>query len=314
MDPLSLCRYCFDSLDALRSVCGINDKNIPYLQKLLGVELNVRGTEILFENEPSGAAVKALLSRLALVSDALHELSEAEIFLEYRAIALDSEHRQKEAGLIVMGKPIVAKTRNQRAYLKALKECQVTFAIGPAGTGKTFLAMAYCLSMILSGQKQKLVLTRPVVEAGESLGFLPGDLSAKLNPYLRPLYDAMDYLAPNAAARRLEESGVIEIAPLAYMRGRSINNACILLDEAQNTTGEQMKMLLTRLGENSIAVITGDVTQIDLPKGRLSGLVDASQRLRHIDGIGFVDFDNNDVVRSRLVRRIVEAYEKESQG
>jgi len=195
--------------------------------------------------------------------------------------------------------------------MRLMRERQIVFSIGPAGTGKTFLAVAHSLSEILAGRKQKIILTRPVVEAGESLGFLPGDLAQKIGPYLRPLYDAMEFLVPPAIIKRLEENGSIEIAPLAYMRGRSLNNACVILDEAQNTTIEQMKMFLTRISENSIAIITGDVTQIDLPKSKLSGLVHAYRILKDVPGIGFVEFLSSDVVRSRIVQRIIDAYDKE---
>jgi phosphate starvation-inducible PhoH-like protein len=168
------------------------------------------------------------------------------------------------------------------------------------------------LGEVLGGRKQKIILTRPVVEAGESLGFLPGDLTQKIGPYLRPLYDAMEYLLPPAIIKRLEDNGAVETAPLAYMRGRSLNNACVILDEAQNTTTEQMKMFLTRLSENSTAVITGDVTQVDLPRSRKSGLVHAAAILHDVPGIGFVEFDSSDVVRSRMVQRIIDAYEKDA--
>ena len=190
---------------------------------------------------------------------------------------------------------------------------QVVFATGPAGTGKTFLAIAYALSQVLSGRSQKLVLTRPVVEAGESLGFLPGDLSQKLNPYLRPLYDAMEYFIPPAQIRRMEEAGQIEISPLAYMRGRSLNRSIVLLDEAQNTTRGQMKMFLTRLGEDSKAVITGDLTQIDLPKRTQSGLVHALGILHDIEGLAVVQFRSADIIRSRLVKAIIDCYQDEEE-
>jgi len=186
----------------------------------------------------------------------------------------------------------------------------IVFAVGPAGTGKTYLAVAKALSEIMQKKCRKLIITRPVVEAGESLGFLPGDLAQKISPYLRPLYDAMESLLSLDAVRRLEEAGVIEIAPLAYMRGRSLSDCCIILDEAQNTTREQMKMFLTRIGEHSKAVVTGDVTQIDLPNKKVSGLVEAMEILRDIDDIGFLEFSPGDIVRNRLVKKIIDAYEK----
>jgi len=192
-----------------------------------------------------------------------------------------------------------------------MNENQISFAIGPAGTGKTFLAIAYALSQITSGKKQKIILTRPVVEAGENLGFLPGNLSEKLNPYVKPLYDAMEWMLPPSIVDKLETNKVIEVAPLAYMRGRSLHNSIIILDEAQNTTIEQMKMFLTRIGENSKSIITGDITQIDLPNKQKSGLVHANNILRNISGLNFINFSSKDVVRAKIVQRIINAYAKD---
>jgi phosphate starvation-inducible PhoH-like protein len=206
---------------------------------------------------------------------------------------------------------VFPRSKSQSLYLKGLSSHDLTFAVGPAGTGKTYLAMAWALKELLAKSKRKLILTRPVVEAGESLGFLPGDLAQKISPYLRPLYDAMEALVPYETVRRLEESRAIEIAPLAYMRGRNLSNCVVILDEAQNTTKEQMKMFLTRLGENTKAVITGDITQIDLPRKGESGLVHALQLLSRVDEIFVCRLDARDIVRSGLVRRIIEAYEDE---
>lgn len=316
--------FVFDRIDALRSVCGINDSNIPYLEKLLGCSIYVRGDRVECNTEESGDPQGTsklfidLLDRLSRLSGITSDISEPEILMEYKSVqdALDraadgsSEKPAKREFISVLSKAVYPKSNNQEAYIKAMNRSQITFGIGPAGTGKTYLAVAYCLGELLSGRKQKLILTRPVVEAGESLGFLPGDLSQKLNPYLKPLYDSMEAMIAPATIRRLEDSGSIEIAPLAYMRGRSIHNACIILDEAQNTTQAQMKMFLTRIGENSCAIITGDVTQIDLPKPSASGLVQASEILRDIEGIEFVSFTARDTVRSRVVQRIISAYEK----
>ncbi|HOZ47105.1 MAG TPA: PhoH family protein [Candidatus Hydrogenedentes bacterium] len=202
------------------------------------------------------------------------------------------------------------RTSGQKRYLKAIQEDPLTLVIGPAGTGKTYLAMAAAVSALLSKSAKRLILTRPAVEAGESLGFLPGDLEQKVNPYLRPLHDALYSMVDADRARRFIEREQIEVAPLAYMRGRTLDNAFVILDEAQNTTTEQMLMFLTRLGEGSRAVVTGDITQIDLPKSTVSGLVRAQQVLRHVEGVSIIHLSKWDVVRHPLVQRIVDAYEK----
>ena len=313
--------HVFGDPDAMRSICGINDSNIPYLEKLLGCSIYVRGDMVECRTEDSvtpdvtSEVFSRLMERLSVLSGITSDIGEPEILMEYKA--LQSAMEKGESGapgkrefISVLSKSVYPKSNHQEQYIHAMNNSQITFGIGPAGTGKTYLAVAYCLGELLSGRKQKLILTRPVVEAGESLGFLPGDLSQKLNPYLRPLYDGMEAIIAPATIRRLEESGSIEIAPLAYMRGRSIHNACIILDEAQNTTQAQMKMFLTRIGENSCAIITGDVTQIDLPRPSASGLVQAREILRDIEGITFVGFTAKDTVRSRVVQRIIDAYEK----
>ena len=313
--------FVFDEPDAMRNVCGINDSNIPYLEKLLDCSIYVRGdmvecrTEDAVSPESAATLFSSLMERLSALSGITSDIGEAEILMEYRSIqsALekdDGDVHAKREFISVLSKSVYPKSNHQEQYIHAMNNSQITFGIGPAGTGKTYLAVAYCLGELLSGRKQKLILTRPVVEAGESLGFLPGDLSQKLNPYLKPLYDGMEAIIAPATIRRLEDSGAIEIAPLAYMRGRSIHNACIILDEAQNTTQAQMKMFLTRIGENSCAIITGDVTQIDLPKASASGLVQAREILKGIEGIEFVGFTARDTVRSRIVQRIIDAYEK----
>jgi phosphate starvation-inducible PhoH-like protein len=208
------------------------------------------------------------------------------------------------------GKEIAPKTANQRLYVEAVRAHDLTFAIGPAGTGKTYLAMAMAVAELFRGKYSRIILTRPAVEAGEKLGFLPGDLAEKVNPYLRPLYDALHDMVSLEKAQSMIERGTIEVAPLAFMRGRTLNNAFVILDEAQNTTREQMKMFLTRLGFESKAVVTGDVTQVDLPTGQVSGLHDAWRTLASIADIAFVEFADQDVVRHPLVKRIISAYEK----
>jgi phosphate starvation-inducible PhoH-like protein len=204
---------------------------------------------------------------------------------------------------------ITAKSANQRRYLDAIEEHDIVFGIGPAGTGKTYLAMAQAVNYLLQKKVSRIILARPAVEAGEKLGFLPGDLQEKVNPYLRPLYDALYDMMDVEKAERLIERGTVEVAPIAFMRGRTLNDAFVILDEAQNTTSEQMKMFLTRLGFGSKAVVTGDVTQIDLPSGRMSGLVEALKVVADIQGIGTIHFDDRDVVRHTLVQQIVKAYE-----
>ena len=208
------------------------------------------------------------------------------------------------------GKEIAPKTTNQRLYVEAIRDHDLTFAIGPAGTGKTYLAMAMAVADLFRGRYSRIILTRPAVEAGEKLGFLPGDLAEKVNPYLRPLYDALHDMVSLEKAQTMIERGTIEVAPLAFMRGRTLNNAFVLLDEAQNTTREQMKMFLTRLGFESKAVVTGDITQVDLPIAQVSGLHDAWKILAGIKDIAFIEFEDRDVVRHPLVKRIISAYEK----
>lgn len=314
----------FDNPDVLSIVCGVNDSNISYLENLLDSSIFVRGDSLTLDSqdEEKNQLFANLISRLTKLATLTQLISESEIFMEYQSIVtsiktvlpnMKEPEDEEEVGSLSLSlgtKMIFPKSRTQKKYLKALKSSQITFGVGPAGTGKTFLAVAYSLSQIISGKKQKLILTRPVVEAGESLGFLPGDLAQKLNPYLKPLYDAMEYMISPQMIKRLEDSNMIEIAPLAYMRGRSLHHSCIILDEAQNTTTEQMKMFLTRLGEDSTAIITGDITQTDLPRNKVSGLVHAMSILDGIESISFVNFHSSDVVRSRIVQRIVDAYER----
>lgn len=303
--------YVFEDTEVVAAVCGANDSNISYMEKLLNCEIAVRGNrvECCTQDENCGAVFTGLMERLERLTVITKDISQPEILMEYKALESCKEETTRHH-ITVGTKAVFPKSSKQEEYIKQMENNQVVFAIGPAGTGKTFLAINYSLGELFAGRKQKIVLTRPVVEAGESLGFLPGDLSQKLNPYLKPLYDSMEATVSPATIKRLEETGQIEIAPLAYMRGRSINNACIILDEAQNTTKSQMKMFLTRLGENSCAIITGDATQIDLPKKESSGLIDAQERLQDVEGVSFVIFSGHDTVRSRIVQRIVDAYGK----
>lgn len=325
-----------DKTELLAELCGPNDYNLSILGDLLGTRIFSRGNELSIESDDDetrrlfssliDALVASIEGGLPATPDliiALHaELTplgeQGERLSRDRRMA-DGESEEAscdgflESCIQIPGSRIKVypRSRGQGLYLKGLAAHDLTFAVGPAGTGKTYLAMAWALRELLVKAKRKLILTRPIVEAGESLGFLPGDLVQKINPYLRPLYDAMETLLPNEVVRRLEESRSIEVAPLAYMRGRSLSNCVIILDEAQNTTKEQMKMFLTRLGENSTAIVTGDITQIDLPKRIESGLVHALDILESIDDIFISRLDARDVVRSRLVRKIIEAYENE---
>jgi phosphate starvation-inducible PhoH-like protein len=312
-----------DDLSKLRIICGANDRNISYIEILMGIEILTKGNTLFVEDEDVTklALFEALVKKLEmLIINENQVISESEIFMEYQSIinspelidSLSEVNLFEDYNVIsVNNKTIFAKSFNQSRFIKMMIDNQITFAIGPAGTGKTFLAIAFALSQITSGEKQKIILTRPVVEAGENLGFLPGTLSEKLSPYVRPLYDAMEWMLPPSIINKLEANGAIEVAPLAYMRGRSLHNSIIILDEAQNTTIEQMKMFLTRIGENSKSIITGDITQIDLPRGHRSGLVHANDILRDINGMDFVEFTSKDVVRAKIVQKIIDAYAKD---
>lgn len=314
-----------DDTDKLRVICGANDSNIAYLEILLDLEILTKGTSLIAESNDEYRLdlFENLIRALEkIVVSAEQQLDESEIFMEYQNVVNGpsvSDILERETSfhdyksISVNNKSLFAKTLRQRELIKSMDLSQITFAIGPAGTGKTFLAIAYALSQLTEGKKQKIVLTRPVVEAGENLGFLPGTLNEKLNPYIRPLYDAMEWMMPPGSIARLESSGAIEIAPLAYMRGRSLHNSIIILDEAQNTSIEQMKMFLTRIGENSKSIITGDISQVDLPRGKKSGLIHAREVLTGIGGIDFVEFSSKDVVRAKIIQKIIDAYERKGE-
>jgi len=301
-----------DNRDILSGVCGANDGNLKVIEGSLGGRIATRGNEIRLEGTDDDGVrrFKSLMDNLiSLVREGeypspeyVKSLTGAEVPVEEEAII----HIPHGFGRVY------PRSRNQAAYVRGMRKYDICFGIGPAGTGKTYLAVAYALNLVLSKKMRKLVLTRPVVEAGESLGFLPGDLTQKINPYLRPLYDAMESLVPYDIIHRMEETRTIEIAPLAYMRGRSLNDCVVILDEAQNTTREQMKMFLTRIGEGGRAVITGDITQIDLPKRNNSGLLHAITILSSVEGLFFSYLHTTDVVRNPLVKKIIQAYESES--
>ncbi len=299
----------------LPEVCGANDGNLRVFEELLGVRIFSRGNEIHLETEDDSLE-RAFRSLLHEVEDhiRLGQYPNPDLIRSIHASLAEGNAEKAQALKTFVAIPngfrkVRPRTGNQAHYLEMISKHELVFGIGPAGTGKTYLAVAQALKSVLGQDKRKLIITRPVVEAGESLGFLPGDLAQKINPYLRPLYDAIESLVPLEVLRRMEESGSIEIAPLAYMRGRTLSGSFVILDEAQNTTREQMKMFLTRIGEGSRVVVTGDITQIDLPKKSESGLLNVISILKQIREIRFVFFEEHDVVRNPLVRKIVHAYE-----
>ena len=305
-----------DSMDTALAVFGSCDENIRLLEQALGVTVVCRGTELKFSG-PEEAVQKA---RRAV--DAMLSLREGGTPLEEQTVrycisladAGEEEKVQELAGgciaITAKGRPVRPKTLGQKQYVEAILKNAVTFGVGPAGTGKTYLAVAMAVKAFKARQVGRIILTRPAVEAGEKLGFLPGDLQNKVDPYLRPLYDALFDMLGAETYQKLLEKQLIEVAPLAYMRGRTLDDAFIILDEAQNTSPEQMKMFLTRMGTGSKVVVTGDVTQIDLPDKARSGLVDALQVLKTVQGISMMFFSEKDVVRHRLVQEIIRAYDK----
>ncbi|HEU4689998.1 MAG TPA: PhoH family protein [Vicinamibacterales bacterium] len=300
---------------------GAYDDNLRQLESLLNVRIRTQGHELMVEGDAgSTARVARLVEQLGGLLQEGHPISDKDVKTAAQLIAEDADvdlrdHFLKDGQIRTAGKRrIAAKSANQRRYLDAIDQHDIVFGIGPAGTGKTYLAMAQGVSYLLAKKVSRIILVRPAVEAGEKLGFLPGDLQEKVNPYLRPLYDALYDMLDIEKAEKYLERGAIEVAPLAFMRGRTLNDAFVILDEAQNTTTEQMKMFLTRLGFGSKAVVTGDVTQIDLPLGRTSGLVQAMEVVGKIDGISFVYFDERDVVRHKLVQAIVKAYDAYGSG
>ncbi len=294
---------------------GQFDENLSYLNRILDVKINTLGGELTVcgEQDKVERAVRVVGSLLEQAKKD-GRISKATIDLVTEAVDSGNEHKLEEVTKVVThtakGKPIRAKTYGQAVYVEAIEKNSVVFGIGPAGTGKTYLAVALAALAYKNKEVEKIILTRPAVEAGEKLGFLPGDLGAKVDPYLRPLYDALQEMFGLETFNRLMEKGSIEIAPLAYMRGRTLSNAFIILDEAQNATREQMKMFLTRMGEGSKIVVTGDVTQIDLPREGMSGLIHASEILVNIPKIAIIRLTAKDVVRHPLVQAIVSAYDK----
>ena len=303
----------------LETLFGVHDQNIKYLESLLDVQINGRGHNVSVDGDPKDVeTVEQILQDFAELVSEGRQFNDKELREAFAQIAEDRAYSLKDyftrSRFSPAGKKQVApKSAMQRRYVEAIQQKDIVFGIGPAGTGKTYLGVAMAVQALMQKQVNRIVLARPAVEAGEKLGFLPGDLQEKVDPYLRPLYDALFDLVDYERVTRLLEKRVIEIAPLAFMRGRTLSDAFVILDEAQNTTGEQMKMFLTRIGFGSKAVITGDVTQIDLPTGKRSGLVEAERVLANIEGIEFIYFSEKDVVRHKLVQMIIRAYEEQTK-
>jgi phosphate starvation-inducible PhoH-like protein len=307
--------------EGLEALYGAHDANLKHIESLLNVHIRTQGDELIVEG------ARADEQRVAHIFEQLTNLmgegytfsngdvkTAAQLLVENAELDLRDYFQKEGPRPAAAGtkRRINPKSVNQRRYLETIDKYDIVFGVGPAGTGKTYLAMAQAVSALMAKKVSRIILARPAVEAGEKLGFLPGDLQEKVNPYLRPLYDALYDMMDTEKATRLVERGTIEVAPIAFMRGRTLNDAFVILDEAQNTTSEQMKMFLTRLGFGSKAVVTGDITQIDLPNPRASGLVEALKIVKNIEGIGFVYFDERDVVRHRLVQQIVRAYDAHS--
>ena len=306
--------------EGIETIYGARDANLKHIESLLHVDIRTQGAELTIEGNPADEQrAQRIFDQLRRLLDEGYELANGDVKtaaqllvdngdLDLRDYFLKAGQRQATR------RRVNPKSVNQRKYLDAIEQYDIVFGVGPAGTGKTYLAMAEAVGHLVGKKVSRIVLARPAVEAGEKLGFLPGDLQEKVNPYLRPLYDALFDMMEEEKATRLLERGVIEVAPIAFMRGRTLNDAFVILDEAQNTTSEQMKMCLTRLGFGSKAVVTGDITQIDLPNARMSGLVEALKVVRDVEGIGFIYFDERDVVRHKLVQQIVKAYEAFTNG
>ncbi len=303
--------------DLTRALAGAQNENFKLVERRLGVRIGQRGTELTIAGV--GAAVDfaaALFTQLQLIHEAGHPVHREDVEQAIKVLGHQGGNGVKDLMLSPVlkggqGRQIAPRSIAQKKYVELIRDHDIVFGIGPAGTGKTYLAMAMAVSALMERKVKRIILCRPAVEAGEKLGFLPGDLAEKVNPYLRPLYDALHDMMDDDKAALLIEQGTIEVAPLAFMRGRTLNDAFAILDEAQNTTVEQMKMFLTRLGYSSKTVVTGDVTQVDLPVGKLSGLSHARKILGQVDGIAFAEFTDIDVMRHPLVQEVIRAYEKD---
>lgn len=295
---------------------GHHDRHLKLVESELGVRMSARGEELVIDG-PHDAERKAeqVITELASLTTQGYDLRPEDVTVALAALRHGGEGSLKDLlanpiAIATRKRAVAPKTPTQKLYVEAIEQHDIVIAIGPAGTGKTYLAMAMAVQALANREVSRIILARPAVEAGEKLGFLPGDMFAKVNPYLRPLYDALYDMMELERANRLVERGEIEIAPLAFMRGRTLNDSFVILDEAQNATAEQMKMFLTRLGNNSKAVVTGDITQVDLPNDRVSGLVEVTEILKDVKGIQFVYFNEHDVVRHRLVQDIIRAYDR----
>ena len=295
----------------LANLCGQFDENLRYIEKNTGVSIGNRGNQFRLSGLDAKVldATEKVLRRLYLITES-SSVSVEDVHLELKGSEVVERNADQEGEAVYTRRvKVVARGESQRSYIKSIKSNDICFGIGPAGTGKTYLAVASAVAALESDSVRRVCLVRPAVEAGERLGFLPGDMAQKIDPYLRPLYDALYEMIGFDRVNKLIDKGLIEIAPLAFMRGRSLNHSFIILDEAQNTTVEQMKMFLTRIGFGSKTVVTGDITQIDLPSGRESGLRSVSDILLDIEGVGFNYFSSKDVVRHKIVGRILDAYE-----
>lgn len=307
----------FNDPRLFRDLLGQHDEHIKIIQRCLGVKIHIRGSAIEIEGDPLEVELSTrVIKQLYGLLEKGYPVYSSDVDYAIRILSGDGRANLQDIFLdtiyISSHKHVITpKSIAQKAYIDAIRRFDIVFGIGPAGTGKTYLAMAMAVAELMKNNYVRIILTRPAVEAGEKLGFLPGDLAEKVNPYLRPLYDALHDMVDFDRARKLVERGTIEVAPLAFMRGRTLNDSFVILDEAQNTTPEQMKMFLTRLGYGSKAVITGDVTQIDLPAGRPSGLKEAWRILKEVEGIKFITFTERDVARHRLVQDIISAYERD---
>jgi phosphate starvation-inducible PhoH-like protein len=307
-------RLVLDNVNML-SLLGSNDSNLKIIEDHFNTSITVRGDNVILKGVAEEIdSIEKVFKEMIYVLNTNNSLMPSDIQtilnLTVEGKEIINEKEYDSIVLYTKNDVIKARTPGQQRYLEAAHKNDICFAIGPAGTGKTYLAVALAISALNRGIVNKIVLARPAVEAGESLGYLPGDFREKIDPYLRPLYDALDDMMPSEKLKGYIEKKVVEIVPLAYMRGRTLNAAFVILDEAQNATDLQMKMFLTRLGPNSKAIVTGDITQIDLPTKTLSGLIQAKDILQGIEGVGFIYFDKSDVVRHRLVKEIIDAYEK----